>query len=198
MNPEKAEPVNRLFPLFLKLEKFRVLIVGGGLVGLEKLNAILNNAPATEVRIVSIEFHEELRKRAAPFQNILLIQRSFHSSDLDHTDILITALSDTDLSLSIGEQARHRRILINAADKPELCDFYLGSIVQRGNLKIAISTNGKSPTMAKRLKEWLNHVLPDELNDTLDQLNAVRERMRGNMKEKIEKLNEVTKNLLND
>lgn len=78
------------------------------------------------------------------------------------------------------------------ADKPELCDFYLGSIVQKGDLKIAISTNGKSPTIAKRLKEVLNEGLPAELDNTLQQMSHLRNSLNGDFAYKVKKLNEVT------
>jgi uncharacterized membrane protein YfcA len=78
------------------------------------------------------------------------------------------------------------------ADKPELCDFYLGSIVKKGDLKLAISTNGKSPTVAKRLKEVLNESLPDELDATLQQMSALRETLSGDFADKVKQLNSVT------
>jgi siroheme synthase-like protein len=87
-------------------------------------------------------------------------------------------------------------MLLNIADTPGLCDFYLSSIVQKGDLKIAISTNGKSPTLAKRLKEVFSELFPDELDEVLLNLHTLRDRMKGNLPEKIRKLNELTKGLL--
>jgi siroheme synthase-like protein len=85
--------------------------------------------------------------------------------------------------------------LVNVADKPELCDFYLGSIVQKGNLKIAISTNGKSPTIAKRIKEVLNETLPEEIDNLLDNMQNIRNKIKGDFTEKVKQLNEITKKL---
>jgi len=82
--------------------------------------------------------------------------------------------------------------LVNIADKPALCDFYLGSIVQKGDLKLAISTNGKSPTVAKRLKEVLNESLPAEIDTTLQQIAELRKTLSGDFTDKVKKLNEVT------
>ena len=93
------------------------------------------------------------------------------------------------------DAANEKGILVNAADKPELCDFYLGSVVQKGNLKIAISTNGKSPTIAKRLKEVLNETLPDEIDTLLNSMQTIRNKMSGDFTEKVKQLNELTKNL---
>jgi siroheme synthase-like protein len=84
---------------------------------------------------------------------------------------------------------------VNVADTPELCDFYLGSIVQKGNLKIAISTNGKSPTIAKRIKEVLNETIPDEINDLLNNMQSIRDKMSVDFAEKVKRLNELTKTL---
>jgi len=106
--------------------------------------------------------------------------------------VVIAATNDSELNNFIRQSAHDRKLLINVADKPELCDFYLGSIVQKGDLKIAISTNGKSPTIAKRLKEVLNESLPNELDITLQQMNALRNSLNGDFTYKVKKLNEVT------
>jgi len=81
---------------------------------------------------------------------------------------------------------------VNVADTPDLCDFYLGGIVTKGNLKIAISTNGKSPTAAKRLRQLLEEVLPEEIDDLLDNLNAYRDTLKGDSEYKVKAMNEIT------
>jgi uncharacterized membrane protein YfcA len=106
--------------------------------------------------------------------------------------VVIAATNDGELNKYARQSAHDRKLLINVADKPELCDFYLGSIVQKGDLKIAISTNGKSPTIAKRLKEVLNESLPDELDITLQQMSELRNSLSGDFAYKVQKLNEVT------
>ena len=87
---------------------------------------------------------------------------------------------------------------MNVADTPDQCDFYLGSIVQKGNLKIAISTNGKSPTMAKRMKEVLQQALPNELDDSITNLNTIRNKLNGSFETKVKRLNEITQVLIDD
>jgi uncharacterized membrane protein YfcA len=82
------------------------------------------------------------------------------------------------------------------ADTPDLCDFYLGSIVQKGSLKIAISTNGLSPTIAKRMKEVINDMIPYEMENVLQNLSTLRQRMNGNFEEKVKQLNDLTKMLV--
>ena len=78
------------------------------------------------------------------------------------------------------------------ADTPDLCDFYLGSVVTKGNLRIGISTNGKSPTIARRIREFFEEALPDEADALLTNMNRIRERIAGDFKEKVKTLSEIT------
>jgi len=109
--------------------------------------------------------------------------------------VVISAVNDRETSEKIFELTKANRKLINSADIPELCDFYLGSVVRKGNLKIAISTNGKSPTIAKRLKEVLADALPMQIDDVLTNMSVIRGKLNGSFHEKVEKLNEITKEL---
>jgi len=199
VNKKEIKPAsagNNLFPVFLKLENLSVLIVGGGNVGLEKLQAVLNNAPATDIRLVAITISEAIKELAEIYPTIQLTERAFEPEDLQEADIVITAVGDPVVSEQIRMAARRKGKLVNAADKPELCDFYLGSIVKKGNLKIAISTNGKSPTIAKRLKEVIGNMIPDELEDVLQNMSSIRDGMKGDFGEKVRQLNDLTKVLV--
>jgi precorrin-2 dehydrogenase/sirohydrochlorin ferrochelatase len=186
---------NPLFPAFLKLENLRVLLVGGGNVGLEKLTAILRSSPNTTVTVVSISFLAELRELAARHSHIQLIERGWLETDLDGADIVFAATDDPALHRRIKNAARTRRLLVNVADTPDLCDFYLSSVVQKGQLKVAISTNGKSPTVAKRVRAVLEEALPDELDEVLQQMTVIRGRLAGDFASKVKSLNAVTAEL---
>jgi uncharacterized protein len=186
---------NLLFPVFLKLEELQVLLVGAGKVGLEKLSAILSNAPDTHVTVVATHISEEI-KELAKTHHVILHERAFTATDLEEKDLAIIAVNDREVSQFIRDAAKEKKILVNVADTPDQCDFYLSSIVQKGNLKIAISTNGLSPTAAKRIKEVLNQALPAELDDVIVNLNQVRNRLNGNFEYKVKKLNEITKMLV--
>ncbi|MBS1513058.1 MAG: bifunctional precorrin-2 dehydrogenase/sirohydrochlorin ferrochelatase [Bacteroidetes bacterium] len=190
-----SHPGNKLFPVFLKLEQMSVLVVGAGNVGLEKLNAILNNAPETTITVIGKEISIGIKELAAQCHNIILKEKLYSITDLDGHDIVISALNDATITKQVVLDARSKKIWVNAADKPELCDFYLSSVVQKGHLKIAISTNGQSPTIAKRIKEMLNEVLPDELDELLEQMNSIRNNIKGDFSEKVKQLNELTKTL---
>lgn len=188
----KRKADNRLFPVFIQLERLRLLIVGGGPVATEKLQAVLMNAPCTRIRIVAAAFSEELLKLAANKDRVELVEKQYSSGDLYDADIVIVAVNNLEKAAEIRNDAKARKILVNVADTPALCDFYLGSIVQKGNLKIAISTNGKSPTIAKRIKETLYDVIPDEIEEVLDHMQQIRNKINGDFTAKVKKLNEIT------
>jgi precorrin-2 dehydrogenase/sirohydrochlorin ferrochelatase len=184
--------LNNLFPIFLKLENLHTLIVGGGYVGLEKITAVLDNSPEAMVTLVSPEISEAIRVIAARNNRITLIERVFNDEDLAEKDLVIVATNDKEENKRIKLVARSLHMLCNVADTPALCDFYLSSVVRKGNLKVAISTNGMSPTMAKRLKEVLNEALPDNLETAMEQLKAVRDMLKGDFAYKVDELNRIT------
>jgi siroheme synthase-like protein len=184
---------NKLFPVFLKLDQLHVLIVGGGFIGLEKITAILNNSPATKITLVAGRVLPEVAGLKSKLKNLTIIERDFEVHDLDNKDLVIAATGVRSVSELLRKEATARKILINVADTPDLCDFYLGSIVQKGDLKIAISTNGKSPTLAKRLKEIFSEELKEEdIQNTLDNLQQFRNHLKGDFSNKIKQLNEIT------
>ncbi|MDB5026064.1 MAG: family transporter [Mucilaginibacter sp.] len=183
---------NQLFPIFLKLNDLHTVLIGAGNVGLEKLTAILSNSPLARVTVVAKIFSPQVHALAAGYQGVTIIQKPFVDTDLDNADIVVAATNDNDLNAYIRNSAHERKLLVNVADQPALCDFYLGSIVQKGDLKVAISTNGKSPTIAKRLKEVLNEGLPGELDTTLQQMSELRNSLSGDFAYKVKTLNAVT------
>ncbi|MFA6277956.1 MAG: TSUP family transporter [Pedobacter sp.] len=193
----QKEEGNQLFPVFIKLNQLRTLLIGAGNIGLEKLNAILNNSQYARVTVVAAAVSPEFRLFLANHPNLKLKEKSFDADDLNDIDIVFAATNDNNLNEEIRLAAHDRGLLINVADKPALCDFYLGSIVQKGDLKIAISTNGKSPTIAKRLKQILNESLPAELDTTLQNMSALRQTLNGDFAVKVKKLNKVTESLIN-
>ena len=187
---------NNLFPVFLKLEDLRTLIVGAGPVGLEKLTAILKSSPKARVTIVGEEIIDPIRTLVKGNKNIRLVERVFRIRDLHGNHIIILATDDKGLHKRIHNQAKKRHVLLNVADTPELCDFYLGSVVTKGNIKVGISTNGKSPTMAKRIREFFEEVIPEETNELLDNMHQIRDRIKGDFHQKVKVLNEITSSWL--
>lgn len=188
-----TQTVNTLFPIFLKLEQLHVLIVGGGYVGLEKLTAVLANSPETKVTLVAPEIRVEIREMATSHSHVVLVEDVYQPMYLKDKDLVIVGTNDKLVNTQVQQDCKTHKILVNVADTPDLCDFYLSSVVKKGDLKIAISTNGKSPTFAKRFREVLEEILPESLQETLDNLQQIRNRLKGDFQEKMEKLNEITK-----
>lgn len=185
--------MNTLYPIFLKTENFNILIVGGGIVGTEKLSFILKNSPNASITVVAKLISDDILSLTSNHPSIQLKQKVFEPTDLDNHQLVIAATADKELNHQIYEAAKSGSILINVADTPELCDFYLGSVVTKGDLKIAISTNGKSPTLSKRLREFFEAVLPENINDLILNLNEYRNSLKGTFEEKVNQLNELTK-----
>lgn len=183
---------NNMFPVFLKIEELDVLLVGGDNVGQEKLEALLKNAPGARISVVADIIKDEVRELSMKHKGVELINRKFQFADLEGKDLVILGTNSRELHEAIKSETKKRRILTNVADTPELCDFYLGSVVQKGDLKIGISTNGKSPTLAKRMREFLEDLLPDSIQGILDNLKNIRDNIKGDFNEKVRVLDEVT------
>jgi precorrin-2 dehydrogenase/sirohydrochlorin ferrochelatase len=184
--------MNVLFPIFLKAEHLQFLIVGGGNVGLEKLEALLKNAPNTKVTVLAPLIRQEIED-LAKVHNLSLVYEIYDKKHLKEKNIVLVGTDRPEVNKQVQVDCKSENILINVADTPDLCDFYLGSVVKKGDLKIGISTNGKSPTFAKRFREILEQILPETLQETLDNLQEIRNKLKGGFTEKVDKLNEITK-----
>lgn len=187
--------MNELYPVFLKVSEMNTLIVGGGAVGLEKLSFLLKSSPNAKVRLVAIEVCDKLRELAKG-KKVEIYQEAYCEDFLEGMQIAIAATNDLEVNLKVRRDAKRRNMLVNVADNPPYCDFYMGGIMTKGNLKIAISTNGKAPTLAKRLRELFEEVFPDNTDELLENINAYRKTLKGDFGEKVEKLNELTQNMI--
>ncbi|MEM1359068.1 MAG: bifunctional precorrin-2 dehydrogenase/sirohydrochlorin ferrochelatase [Bacteroidota bacterium] len=128
---------------------------------------------------------------------IVYLAREFREQDVDLADLVVAATDIHEVNLAVYKAAKENRRLCNIADTPDLCDFYLGSIVTRGPLKVAISTNGQSPTFAKRFRQFLEAELPElESTNLLENLKVFRDRLTGDFQAKVRQLNAVTNSLL--
>ncbi|GAC1374066.1 MAG: hypothetical protein NVS3B25_23310 [Hymenobacter sp.] len=172
-----------------------MLLVGGGNVGLEKLTAILRNSPETTVTVRSLTFLPALRALAARYPRVQLQVGPYEDRCLVDVDVVFAATDDPALHQRLVAAAHARRLLVNVADTPALCDFYLSSVVQKGALKVAVSTNGQSPTVAKRLRAVLEEALPDELDAVLQKMPAIRRQLAGDFAQKVKALDAVTAGL---
>ena len=186
---------NNLYPVFLRMHQIQTLIVGGGNVALEKLTFLLKSSPNADVVMVAPFFRDEVRALARQF-NISLIETSYEESFLVDKGMVIATTDNMEVNKQIYRDAKSRNLLVNVADTPELCDFYLGGIVTKGNVKIAISTNGKSPTTAKRLRQFFEEIIPEDINTMVESLNRYRKTLKGNFEEKVNQMNKITETLI--
>ena len=183
--------MNDLYPIFIKPENIRILIVGGGFVALEKLTFLFKSSPQAIVTLVSPMVRDETMAFIAD-KEVTIINEKYTSVFLKGHQLVIATTDDKEVNKQVSEEARKEGILVNIADTPALCDFYLGGIVTKGHLKIAISTQGKSPTFAKRMREWLEYIIPDEIDDSLHKLNEFRRRIKGDFALKLKRMDEIT------
>jgi len=138
--------------MFLKLEGKRCLVVGAGKVGEPKIGGLIDTG--ARVRVIALEASEVVHQWAKDGK-ITLEVRAFAETDLAETFLAVIATSSRDLNESIYREAQHRGVLCNVVDVPEFCDFYYPAVVRRGDLQIAISTNGQSPSLSRKLREQL-------------------------------------------
>ncbi len=190
--------LNPLYPIFLKLHELDLLIVGAGEVGHEKLFFMLKNSPKANVTIVAPWVSPKIEALLAenPGHRVTFRRRAFQPTDVVGFQLVIAATNDRSLNESVREAAKSWGALVNVADTPDLCDFYLGAVVTRGDLKIAISTNGKSPTFAKRFRQLLEEALPANTPNLLKNLHSLRSRLTGDFAQKVDRLNDLTASLV--
>ena len=189
------EERNNLYPVFLKVKNLNVLIVGGGNVAEEKLHFLTKSSPDAKVTMVSPMFREgtiELAKKHC----VTLITDVYNKKYLEGRHIVVATTDIPEVNIQVWKDCRAAAKLVNVADNPPYCDFYMGGIVTKGNVKVAISTNGKSPTTAKRLRQFFEEVIPENVDDLVQNLNEFRKTIKGDFEEKVEVLNEFTKGLI--
>ena len=162
----------------LKLTGRRCVVVGGGEIGLEKVEGLL--ACNGEVVLIAPEAHPELRDLARE-GSIEWIQREYETGDLEATFIAIAATNDTDVNIRVFEDAERRAMLVNIVDVPPLCNFILPAIVRTGPLAIAISTAGASPALAKRIKREIADTYGEHHARLAELLNDARGWAKGNL-----------------
>jgi precorrin-2 dehydrogenase / sirohydrochlorin ferrochelatase len=164
----------RYYPIQLDICNRPCLVVGGGAVGSRKVSTLL--ACGARVTVVSPEATDELR-RAAGQGRITLNLREYASSDIEGMFLVVGATDDEDLNRRVSADAEHRKILCNIADRPDKCNFILPAVIARGDLVITVSTSGKSPALAKKLRRDIGRQFGEEYAVLLKLLGAARKRL---------------------
>jgi siroheme synthase-like protein len=165
-----------LLPIFVKLRDRLVVVVGGGAVAEGKMEGLF--AAATRVRVVAPQVTPAIAQWITQGK-VEWLAKKFAPADLDGAYLVIAATSAPGVNEAVFREADARRLLCNAVDDMEHCHFYYGSVVQRGDLQIAISTNGKSPALAQRLRVQLEKQFGPEYELWLEWLGAMRKLLRA-------------------
>src|ERR1700674_4724347 len=160
-----------MFPMFMKLAGKQCLVVGAGKVGEPKIGGLIDTG--ARIHVVAIAARDQVREWANAGK-IELELRAFSSSDLDGKFLAVVATASRGLNERIYLEAQRRGVLCNVVDVPEYCDFFYPAVVRRGDLQIAISTAGQSPSLAQKLRQQLERQCGDGYRAWVEQLGATR------------------------
>ena len=163
-----------LFPMFMKLAGKSCLVVGAGRVGAPKIAGLIDTG--AHIQVVAIEAGSQVREWAAA-EKIELELRAFTESDLDGKFLAVVATAETSLNEFIYREAQRRGVLCNVVDVPEYCDFFYPAVVRRGDLQIAISTGGQSPSLAQKIRQQLERQFGEGYAAWVEQLGETRRRI---------------------
>jgi precorrin-2 dehydrogenase len=163
-----------LFPMFMKLEGRSCVVVGAGTIGELKISSLI--AAGASIRVVALQATAAVAEWAQTGA-ITWEARPFNLADLDGTFLVIAATNSSDVNAAIFHEARQRNILCNVVDDPEHCDFYYSAVVRRGDLQLAISTNGQSPALAQRIRRELEIQFGPEYGEWLEELGRIRQQL---------------------
>ena len=174
-----------LFPMFVKLAGRQVLVVGAGKVGEPKIAGLLDTG--ARIRVVALEAGPVVRGWAREGKIDLEI-RHFKADDLDGAFLAVVATSSRTLNERVYDEAQRRGVLCNVVDVPDLCDFYYPSVVRRGDLQIAVSTAGNSPSLAQKIRQQLEKQFGPAYAEWVRELGETRKLIRASDLDKEQKL----------
>ncbi len=159
------------FPAFLKLENYRILIIGGGNIAYEKLEHLLDFTE--DISLIAADFSDEMLDLIQKHK-LSFLQRKYAQGDIKEYSMIIIAIDDIAMQKRIYEESREYKCLCNAVDLPEYCDFIFPSYIKKGDLTVAVSTSGSSPAMAKHLRIYLQRMIPDSIMEFLEEMRSLR------------------------
>lgn len=166
------------YPIYINLLNKSCLIVGGGIVAQRKVENLLEYGAS--ITLVSPQI-TPIIKQYEQSGVIKVVERNFEAQDLDYVFMVFIATNDSEVNRYIAELCVSKQILVNAVDDPPNCDFFVPAVVKRGSLAIAISTTGKSPLLARQIKEDLENIYSEEYSEYVDLLGEYREMIKNSI-----------------
>ncbi len=162
------------FPAFVNLENKKILVVGGGKIAGDKISRLLDFTK--DITVISPEIDKRVEELISLY-SLKYKKRKYQKGDILGYFIVVVAANDIELQKEIFKESRKERVLINSVDKIEYCDFIFPSYIKRGDLSIAFSTSGASPSFSKYLKRAIEKILPKNIEDFIKELKKTRESM---------------------
>lgn len=164
----------RYYPIFIDMQERDVLVVGGGLVALQKIRSLIRSG--ANVKVVTKEL---IAQEILDFDLPVEI-REYEENDIIGRSIVVAATNNTEVNAQIYRDAKKHNALLNAVDDKENCDFYLGALSQCGDITVSVSTAGKSPIVAKKVRDKVSAIFNEKYNALLElyaetRLDAYRE-----------------------
>ncbi|TGL73684.1 precorrin-2 dehydrogenase/sirohydrochlorin ferrochelatase family protein [Leptospira yasudae] len=169
--------MSRKYPAFLNLENKNVLLIGGGKVALEKLPHLLD--AGAKITLIALETCREVAQILEKHPEIKVEYRSVEFSDLQGRALVFSATNDSDLNRRLSDYAHSWKIWINCADDPSNCDFYSAAVLDRGPVRVAISTEGNFAGLSGVVKTTLEELIPDEHEEELQELMRLRKELKS-------------------
>ncbi len=160
------------FPAFLNMNRFKVLVVGGGNIAYDKLQKLLDFTK--DITVISLNFSKEILTLIRA-NGLSYKKKIYQNGDIDGFDLVIVAVNDLSLQERIYLESRDKKTLCNCVDLIDYCDFIFPSYIKKGDLIVAISTSGASPALSKQLRQFLQKVIPDSIDDFLEQMKSLRD-----------------------
>ena len=166
---------NKLLPIFLKIKNQPCLVVGGGKIAYQKIKQLIQSE--ADITVLS----EECIDKIIMFENINWIKSKYNKRYLRGYKLVISATSDNEVNKEVYHDAENIGIPVNIVDQPELCSYYFGSVHTEGDLKIAVSTNGQSPSAGKQIKRVLIKALPNRIGSIINRFSELRRKVKDTM-----------------
>lgn len=175
------------FPIFINLEKKSCIIVGGGKVAHRKAAKMLSYGAS--VTVIAPEIEEEIYQLQRTYENVTIIEKQYEPSDLRGAFLVIAATNDPEINHKVMEDAREIGAITNNSiqENGESCDMIFPATIQHGDLSIGITTNGKSPEFAARLREKIEQMLPEDVDELIQKLGIMREDVKLNVEDEGER-----------